>query len=42
MIRALLARLAVLAADDGRFVTVYCGACGGWMPVGHGCQGGNR
>jgi hypothetical protein len=41
MIRRTLARLAVLRADD-RHATVWCGACGWWVPVGHGCQGGNR
>jgi hypothetical protein len=28
----------VLANDDGRWITVYCSACGGWYPMGHGCQ----
>lgn len=41
MTRQLLTALAILAADDGRFITAYCAACGGWMPLGHGCQGGN-
>lgn len=41
MIRRMLARLAQLAAEDGKFITVYCGACGQHMPMGHGCQGGN-
>ncbi|WP_424864024.1 hypothetical protein [Streptomyces sp. MMS24-I29] len=25
-------------ATDGQHVTVYCASCGGWMPMGHGCQ----
>lgn len=40
MIARLLSRLATLHADDGRFITVYCSRCGGWMPMGHGCQAG--
>ncbi|MFF4614061.1 hypothetical protein ACFY1Q_30900 [Streptomyces albidoflavus] len=31
---------AVLAVDNNRFMTAYCAACGGWYPIGHGCQGG--
>lgn len=31
---------ATTAAEDGRWITVYCPACGGWYPIGHGCQGG--
>ncbi|WP_265738140.1 hypothetical protein [Actinacidiphila epipremni] len=42
MIHRALTRLGVLAADGGRFTTTYCAACGGWMPIGHGCQNGNR
>jgi hypothetical protein len=38
--KRLLARLATLT-NDGPFTTVYCGACGSWQPIGHGCQGGN-
>lgn len=41
MMRA-LQRLAVLAADLRPYTTTYCEACAGWMPIGHGCQGGNR
>lgn len=41
MIRALVARLTTTAAD-GRWITVYCAACGQHMPIGHGCQGGNN
>jgi hypothetical protein len=40
MIRRLIARL-VAPANDNQWATVYCGPCGAWMPVGHGCQGGN-
>ncbi|MGW1189308.1 hypothetical protein [Streptomyces sp. NPDC002559] len=25
-------------ATDGQHITVYCTACGGWKPMGHGCQ----
>jgi hypothetical protein len=35
-----LAALAVLSSDD-RYATVWCAACGWWVPIGHGCQGGN-
>jgi hypothetical protein len=41
MIRRILARLAA-PAQDGQWVTVYCSGCGQHMPIGHGCQGGNR
>jgi hypothetical protein len=41
MIRRILAHLAALA-NDGQWATAYCAPCGGWMPIGHGCQGGNR
>jgi hypothetical protein len=34
--------LAILRADDGRWITVYCQRCGCHMPMGHGCQGGTR
>jgi hypothetical protein len=40
MIRRFLTALAVLR-NDGPYITTYCAACGGWMPIGHGCQGGN-
>lgn len=33
--------MATTTADDGRWTTVYCSACGGHYPLGHGCQGGN-
>ncbi|MFI0897079.1 hypothetical protein [Streptomyces sp. NPDC020983] len=42
MIRRTLARLGILAADLRPYTTTYCAACGTWMPIGHGCQGGNR
>lgn len=37
----LITRLAHLhATDGGKYVTVWCSACGWYMPLGHGCQNG--
>ncbi|MFE3144262.1 hypothetical protein [Streptomyces scopuliridis] len=37
-VRARVRTAVITAADDGRWITVYCAACGGHKPMGHGCQ----